>query len=251
MTNYYSLLAPIYERIGLADFAAEMTPQIIQYAQQHDWTGRSIADLGCGTGAASRWLTNHGYVTTAIDHSEEMLATARRLQPTGGLSLSYEKRDLRELANYHGSFDLVLAFDVINECSSLRELEPVFQGISTILEPGKLFVFDVYTIQGLTKHGAHPERLIFEDPSLMVMTRTDYDYDRQICAINYLAFHRDGELWRRFDCERVLRGYPIQALATLLQRTGFTVNTMMTPDFGPYELGRTQSDRVLFLANKN
>ena len=251
MANYYSLLAPIYERVGLGDFAIEITPRIIQFAQQGDWMGRSIVDLGSGTGPSTRWLANRGYVTTSIDHSDEMLATARRMLPTGGLSVSYEQRDIREMEGYPGSFDMALAIDVMNEFSSLREVEQVFQAIAGILEPRKWFVFDVHTIQGLSKQGEDPERVIFEDPNLLVMTRTAYDHDRQTSEINYVAFHRDGDSWRRFDCMRVLRGYPIQALATLLQRTGFTIKTMTTPALTLYEPGVTQADRMLIFAIKN
>ncbi|MCC6613724.1 MAG: class I SAM-dependent methyltransferase [Anaerolineae bacterium] len=251
MTNYYNLLAPIYERIGLADFALDITPRLIQFAQQSDWTGRSIADLGAGTGASTRWLANRGYVTTAIDQSEEMLATARRMLPSDGLSVSYEQRDIRELGSYPGSFDMALALDVMNEFSSLREVEQVFQAVAGLLDSRKWFVFDMRTIQGMSADGEDPERIIFEDPNLLVLTRTAYDYDRQISDVAYVAFHRDGEYWRRFDCVRTLRGYPIQALATLLQRTGFTVKAMLTPALTAYEPGVTHSDRMLIIAIKN
>jgi len=251
VTNYYSVLAPIYERIGLGDFAIDITPRIIQFAQQNDWTGRSIADLGAGTGASTRWLANRGYVTTAIDHSEEMLTTAQRMLATDGLSVSYEQRDIRELEGYPGSFDMALALDVMNEFSSLREIEQVFRAVAGVLEPRKWFVFDVCTIQGLSEAGRDLERIIFEDPNLLVLTRTAYDHDRQISEIEYVAFHRDGDYWRRFDCARTLRGYPIQALATLLQRTGFTVKTMVTSALTAYEPGVTRSDRMLIFAIKN
>lgn len=250
MTNTpYPQLAPIYDRVGMSRFAELLTPRLIEHVQEQDWLGRRVIDLGCGTGMSTRWLANRGYATTAVDQSAEMLDAASKALPGAGLSLTWQQRDIRALDESIGQFDLALALDVLNELASLRELEQTFAAIMQVLDAGKLFIFDMHTIQGLTEQGALGEELLYEDNQLLVLTQQDYDHDRQICHSYHRIFEREGELWRRGDARRTLRGYPIQAMATLLQRTGYEVLSMLTPDLAAYQVGE-RAARVIFIARK-
>ena len=85
MTRDYAVLAPHYQRIGLAEFATKITPKLVNYAQQKGWMGRRILDLGCGTGTSLLWLAGHGYSTTGVDNSPEMLRQARQVMEAGSL----------------------------------------------------------------------------------------------------------------------------------------------------------------------
>src|SRR5690606_8316163 len=122
MNDDYAALAPIYERIGMSNFAANITPQLILYAQANDWLGRRVVDLGTGTGVSARWLANRGYNTTAIDSSLPMLEAARQAFSGEGLGLRWLHGDIRALNDLH-DLDLALAVDTFNELNSLRELE--------------------------------------------------------------------------------------------------------------------------------
>ncbi len=90
MSDDYAVLAPLYEPLGMAAFAEALTPHLIDYAQSHDWIGRRIVDLGCGTGASVRWLANHGYNVTGIDLSPSMLKIAEQLITDSGSGISYQ-----------------------------------------------------------------------------------------------------------------------------------------------------------------
>jgi SAM-dependent methyltransferase len=232
-------------------FARALTPRLIEYAQQQDWVGRRVADLGCGTGAATQWLANHGYTITAIDQDGDMLEAARRALPTTGLSLEYVQRDIRTLDADAGQFDLALCLDVMNEQGSLRDLEQALLAVAKLLDDGKLFIFDLHTIQGLSTSTARPEQVIYDADDLMVILHRLYDHDRQILHLRYTIFQRVNGGWRRAESRRTLRGYPVQAMATLLQRTGYDVAALMTPDFAPHEPGVTSAEHVIFVARKH
>jgi SAM-dependent methyltransferase len=250
ISSPYAVLAPIYDAIGMSRFAESIISSLTQYAQQQDWVGRRVIDLGCGTGAATRWLANHGYAITAVDKSPEMLDAARRALPSSGLSLTWELRDMRALDESIGSFDLALALDVFNELSSLNDLEQAFKVVLRLLEPGKLFLFDMHTIRGYVQQGIDELELVHEDNRLLTLAEHRYDYDRQICQTKYRLFQRDGDTWRRSEATRTLRAYPIQAMASLLQRVGFDSITMLTQEFNPLPAGEHGESRVLFYARK-
>ena len=250
MSNDYTNLAPVYDRIGLSDFTAQVTPHIVEYAQRRDWAGRQVLDLGCGTGISTRWFANQGYAVTAVDSSSPMLKQAQRALPGQGLSLNWLHADLRDLDPSIGRFDLVLAIDVINEFANLRDLELVCQMARSVLEPNKMFVFDMHTIQGLTERGQIGQRLVYEDAAVMTTTINNYDHDRQMLQKRYVIFQREGELWRRGEVRRILRGYPVQAMATLLQRSGLELTAIVNADFEPFDISVSRAERVIFFARK-
>jgi predicted TPR repeat methyltransferase len=250
ISNPYAVLVGFYETIGMHNFTQEITPLMIDYLQQQDWLGRRVIDLGCGTGAAIRWLANRGYATTGVDLSREMIDTARRSLATSGLSLNWEQMDIRQLDARIGASDLALALDVLNELPSLRDLEQTFAAVLKILEPGKMFAFDMHTIQGLSRAAIQKDFVSYDDGALTVAQTYDYDHDRQILHVRYRIFGREGDLWRRTETRRTLRGYPVQAILTLLQRTGYDVIQPLTTDLQPFDVGVANADRVLFFARK-
>lgn len=250
ISNPYAVLVGFYETVGMHNFAREITPRLIDYIQQQDWVGRRVLDLGCGTGAAIRWLANRGYATTGVDSSREMVEAARRSLATSGLSLTWENADIRALEARADTADLVIAFDVLNELASLRDLEQTFAAVLQIMEPGKLLVFDMHTIQGLSDRGRDADQVTYDDGLLTLIESHDYDHDRQVLHVRYRIFQREGDMWRRTETRRTLRGYPVQAIITLLQRTGYEVLQPLTLDFAPLDVGVTSADRVLFLARR-
>lgn len=251
MPGEYAVLAPIYDDIGMAEFARRITPRLIDYAQSIDWLGRRILVLGCGTGASIEYLSQYPYSITGVDNSSDMLDIARRKLNDPGLGLRWQQADMRELNNQAGSADLALALNVMNELNSLRDLETVFGNVARALETGKLFLFDMLTVQGLTQDGESGDHLIHNNPqNLSVVTTNEYDYERQMQTCQFLIFRRAGENWTRSESKRILRAFPVQAVASLLQRSGFTLRTILNGNLEVYEPGVSRAPRVIFVAEK-
>jgi SAM-dependent methyltransferase len=247
----YAVLAPVYDEIGMAAFAKNVTPALIDYAQRIDWLGRRIVVLGCGTGASIEYLSQYPYTLMGVDIAPEMLAIARKKIEASGSSVKLFQQDIRELGANIGSGDMLLALNVMNELNSLRDLESVFTGAARILEKGKLFIFDMLTVQGLTETGVTGDNLIHNNPGrLTVVSSNDFDYERQMHTVQYLIFQREGDSWRRSEAKRILRAFPVQAVGSLLQRSGFNAGRILNANLEPYEPGISRAGRVVFVAEK-
>jgi 2-polyprenyl-3-methyl-5-hydroxy-6-metoxy-1,4-benzoquinol methylase len=250
VSNDYTHIAPIYDTVGMADFAEGMTPRLIVFAQSNDWLGRRILDLGSGTGASVRWLANRGYNTTAIDSSPDMIEVGRRSVNSAGLGLTWRQGDIRKLESMSTQMDMVLALDVINELQSLRDLEAVFGSAMRVLEPGKLFIFDLHTIEGLASRSN--TRYIHDDDKLAVVATDQFDYERQIntCRLDIFRHDEESGSWVRQHGLLTRRGFPVQAVAALLQRTGFAIMALFNTNFEPIDPVNTRAPRVIFVARK-
>jgi SAM-dependent methyltransferase len=206
--------------------------------------------MGCGTGASARWLAGRGVNTTAVDISPEMLTQARASIDARGLGLTWKRGDIRALDSTYEPVDMVLALDVMNDLTSLRDLEATFNVAFRLLEPGKLLIFDLHTIEGLAERGRSSSEFIHDDNRLSVFVRHDFDYERQTNTSGYIIFRRQEGLWNREDATQTLRGFPLTAVAALLQRCGFALRSLLNMNLEPFDPAASHANRVLFFAQK-
>ncbi|MDZ4769038.1 MAG: methyltransferase domain-containing protein [Chloroflexota bacterium] len=248
MSDAYGALALFYDALGMSNFALRATPAVLQFAQQNDWLGRRIVDLGCGTGGSVRWLASQGYNITAIDTSPAMLDTARRSIDSRGVALQWIEGDARAVEPIQGS-DLVLAIDVLNEMSSVRELENTFTSIARGLEADKWLIFDLHTLQGLAAdHGS--TRLLRADDDITAIISSVYDHERQTLQESYTLFHAEANNWTRYSAARTLRGFPVQLIIALLARTGFEVVALTTTNFEAVQPVNPSAARLFCFARR-
>ncbi len=246
----YAVLAPLYDKIGLSHGTTLFTPELFSYAQTtQDWVGRRALDLGSGTGAAALWLAQSGLNVIGVDQSAEMLAHAKHTRDSSGLGLTWRQADIRGLDLSFDGTDLVVALDVVNDLNSLRDLEAVFTTAFRVLEPGKLFMFDMVTIEGLAAE-SHASGEIFSDEDLLVYGTREFDFDRQASLTRYVIFSRQQSYWMRHDANQTRRGFPVQAVIALLARAGFTLSALTHPNFEPYDPTSSRGGRVIFVARK-
>ena len=66
-----------------------------------------IIDIGCGTGRHTIELTKRGYMVTGVDLSESQLTGAREKAKAAGLTINFQKHDVRALP-FEGEFDLAI-----------------------------------------------------------------------------------------------------------------------------------------------
>jgi hypothetical protein len=93
--------------------------------------------------------------------------------------------------------------------------------------------------------------MLYNDPKILtVFGSNEYDYERQMHTRQFLVFQRSGELWARAEAKRILRAFPVQAVGSLLQRSGFTIKTILNTNLEIYEPGVSRAPRVIFVAER-
>src|SRR5687767_1276798 len=94
--------------------------------------GRTVLDVGTGTGRAAIALAARGARVTGVDASAEMLAVAERRARDAAVSVTFTRGDAHGLAYPDRSFDAVVCLRVLMHTpdwrASLRELCRVSSG---------------------------------------------------------------------------------------------------------------------------
>jgi len=158
-----------------------------------------VLDLCCGTGQLAAELSARGYTVLGLDGSRRMLGHARDNAPGVGLV----QADVRRFG-LRPRFNAVLCvFDSLNHVITVEELGQVFRSVHDCLRPDGLFLFDLNTETGYTRHWRGDSRITSGDYD--VATRSTY-YRRSRLAVfkakvslrtDPAASEQPVELWQR------------------------------------------------------
>jgi SAM-dependent methyltransferase len=246
----YTALADVYQAAGFAAYSLGVGPRLLEMAFEMDWTGRSLLDLACGTGDLACWFTEHGFRVIGIDASPAMLRHGSAHASQTGLAVEFLTADMRTFKPNNPVEMVTCLGGSLNAVPTLRDLENVFRQAALATLPGKLFIFDLRTIQGLATAG-QTDRIVFDNgEDILIVTRSLFNYETLLLAVQYIIQrYTESAGWQRADETHALRGYPIQAVATLLGKTGFKLLRILTPDMQPAE-DRQDAEMLLFIARR-
>jgi SAM-dependent methyltransferase len=94
-----------------------------------------IADVGCGPGQVARYLAGRGLPTLGVDLSAEMVAVARRLNPT----ISFRQGTMLDLDAGDGAWGGIAAFYAVVHLSP-DEVSLALREFRRVLRPGGLLL---------------------------------------------------------------------------------------------------------------
>ena len=218
--NAYHNLASSYDRLtsdvdyqSFVDFAHELL-------KREGEAPRTVADLACGTGSATRILAEMGYEVTAVDLSEEMLTEAMDKCSDLDSLPRFVHQPLQELQLARG-VDLAVCFlDSLDYILDPKDCAEAIRRVWKSLNPGGMFIFDVNTPEKLIAMDG--QIFLDEDDDVYCIWRGEFDRESNICTYGMDLFQRQGEVWHRSQEEHQEYAYSIEQLTGFLKAAGFT-----------------------------
>jgi 2-polyprenyl-6-hydroxyphenyl methylase / 3-demethylubiquinone-9 3-methyltransferase len=101
------------------------------------FTGLRLLDIGCGGGLVSEPMTRLGFAVTGIDAGTDMLAVARAHAAQADLAIDYRHSTVEDLAASGGTFDAVLALEVVEH---VADLALFLAAAARLVAPGGAFI---------------------------------------------------------------------------------------------------------------
>jgi len=106
---------------------------------------RTVLDLGCGTGNHSIPLARRGYRVCGVDRSPGMLARARtKAAQSGAAPPEFVSGDVRSMRLDRRFDACIVMFAVLGYQTTNQEVADTLENIHRHLEPGGIFVCDVW-----------------------------------------------------------------------------------------------------------
>jgi SAM-dependent methyltransferase len=183
---------------------------------------RRLLDLGCGTGNHALPLAQRGYTVVGVDRSPAMLAQAREKASAAHVgSVVFQEGDIRKL-DLGQRFDAALMmFTVLGYQLEDADLMAALATVRRHLEPGGLFVFDVWNGPAVLANRPGERQVSVTDGSTSITrkTRAFLDIPRHLCRVCFdlERVGADGrtEQWQE---EHVVRYYFPQELESALRK---------------------------------
>jgi SAM-dependent methyltransferase len=153
----------------------------------------SILDAGCGSGGHAIQLAKRGYQVWAVDRSEGLLARAEERAGSENVKINFHRADLRSF-ELERKVDLCISmFAVLSFQLTNSDVQQMLRQIRKHLEPGALFICDVW--HGPAVLLQRPEKRLkiaekdglrlyrFAEPRLTVMEHTN-EIKQRVLLIN-------------------------------------------------------------------
>jgi SAM-dependent methyltransferase len=207
------------------DYAGEVALLDRIFAEQGRSGPLDILDLGCGTGSHAFPLAARGHRVIGIDNSSGMLAKAeaKARASRGATTPRFRHGDVRAL-DLGRRFDaVIMMFAVLGYQHANADLNATLDGVRRHLEPGGLFVFDVWNGSAvLSDPPGSPVREMEEgDMRITRTTTTRVDAVRHRCHVLFHVAKRLGErVVEEHEEEHVMRYFFPQELDLALGFNG-------------------------------
>ena len=218
--NAYGALAASYDRLtNDVDYKAwvDFTHAILE---KEGLKPRTVADLACGTGSATRILAERGYQVTAVDLSEDRLTEAMDKCCDLEKLPTFVHQNLAQL-RLPRAVDMAVCFlDSLDYILNPEDCAAAIRQTYKALNPGGIFIFDVNTPEKL--HSMDGQVFLDEDDDVYCVWRGEFDEESNICSYGMDLFQRRGESWHRSFEEHQEYAYSIEQLRSYLKAAGFT-----------------------------
>jgi SAM-dependent methyltransferase len=246
MNRSYTEFAAVYDEL-MTDIPYDAYVELIDVAAG-GIAGKSVLDIGCGTGLLSVKLAKQGAQVTGIDLSSDMLVVAEERARALSLPVQFIEQPMQQLSGFTGYDVAVIAIDSLNYLSHRVDVLSTFRHIHASLAVGGTLVFDVHStfkMDVIFMEGP----FTFDDGRIAYIWETD-EGDQPHSVYSELAFFVQGEngLYRRFDEVHSQRTFQVNDYVEMLMETGFSIERIFADweDEPPHE----ESERIFFQVRK-
>lgn len=214
----YDAFADVYDYVTRRNDYDRWVGLYTDLIERHGAPGKRLLDIGAGTGQASIRLARAGYDVTAVDISPAMLRQAEA--KPGAEDVRFVVADVRNLPDL-GTYDVAVTLGepfiyLLDE----QELSAALNGVSGLLRPGALFVFDLGTAGFFQRYVTRV--VVDEDGGEMTLIRGAVS-ERDPRGADYLLDRfttDDGVTWRRSSQRHSFSYFPPDLVDRLLREAG-------------------------------
>lgn len=229
--HYYDIIYQKYNYEQECDFLIQM------FERFYEGRVKSILDLGCGTGSHDIVLAEKGFEVVGIDSSNAMIEQAKEKARNLGLEIEYFVQDMRELQLSKGFDCAICMFGGFGYLLSDEDLKRLLKGLSKVLKPDGLFLFEFWNVDGLkpTPYRSWDKREK-EDIRVYRFSKSNYNENDSILDIRFaFVVLEQDKLIDEFEEMHRIRIYSLKEMKRILKDEGFDLLHMLVGYAGKTE----------------
>lgn len=243
----YCEFAKVYDRLQSDVDYAKRTEFLLSLFEKYDRRPTLLLDMACGTGGFSLEFMNRKIDVIGVDISPEMLMVAREKFEAENKSALLLCQAASQLDLYGTVDGAICCLDSLNHITDERELQLSLDRISLFLEPGRLFIFDVNTINKHKNILADNTFVIDEEDIYCVWRNTLRENETVDICLDFFVKTQKGTYQRSHE-EFSERAYSTDFLKTCCDKAGLEVVAVLS-DMS-YVDANDQDERIFFVTRK-
>lgn len=215
----YERFAQVYDEL-MADIPYENYLAWMVH-EVRDLRGKTVVDLGCGTGTLSIPLAHMGADVIGIDLSQQMIDQATSKAFEEEAQVAFQCASMTEFVVPSQADVVVIAIDSLNYLADEAQVKQTFGKVFQALKPGGRLFFDVHSIEKIEAYLDGP--FLYEDEDVAYMWSTEPGEEP------YSVFHditffvkTEEDLYERFEEHHYQRTFEIDFYKKWLMEAGFS-----------------------------
>lgn len=246
MSNAYQEFALIYDHLMQEIPYAKYIDFLIEALG--DLKGRSILDVGCGTGTLALALAKKGAKVTGIDLSHEMIEIAIKRAEDAHLLIEWKQQNMMDMMSDHLFDAVVITIDSLNYLQDEAALRQTLRHVYDVLTPGGILLFDVHSLYKMAVL-LEEAPFTYDDGEVTYLWETT-EGNAPFSVRSRLIFfvQEDQQRYRRFEELHEQRTFPIPEYVNFLMEAGFSVERVFADWDG--EAPSEESERIFFQVRK-
>ncbi|WP_019415541.1 class I SAM-dependent methyltransferase [Paenisporosarcina sp. TG20] len=210
--------------------------------------GKSLLDVGCGTGVLSAKFAEQGFLVQGVDLSGEMLAIASNRFQKEGLNIPLFHQSMTELDGFQEVDVAILAIDSLNYLEDETQILQTLHGIYKLLKEGGHLFFDVHSIYKM-------DELFLDGPFTYEDEHVAYIWHTENGEFPHSVYHdltffikNSNGTYDRFEESHFQRSYDVSSYLAFLKEAGFS-HVEVTADWEA-QSPENDTERIFFHAIK-
>ena len=170
---------------------------------------RRVCEMACGTGSMALELGKRRYHVTAFDLSETMLTLADKKASDAGITdIRFTCQDMRDFKVYAPVQAVICMMDGLNCLTSKDDVVSALDSVSTALEDGGIFVFDVntrYKFENIYADNAY----VLEADGVFLAWQNFYNSKTRKCDMFLTFFFEDIDQYKILEKMLLSAGFDV------------------------------------------
>ena len=199
---------------------------------------KRVLDAACGTGRHALMFHSMGHRVWGADISLSAIAHAGKISSEAGPGINFIAGDLFAPSFRENVFDVVTVLgNSLAQFAGDEEMHRIFQGISGLLVPGGLCIFQIVNFHSSQVRGERFSPLrTAEKEGRDLLFQKFFDFNEESVTLNLLIFREEEKGWSRQLETARLRPWKKEELDAVLEKAGFAARDWYGDfHFSPFE----------------
>ncbi|MBD3304523.1 methyltransferase domain-containing protein [Candidatus Woesearchaeota archaeon] len=232
--------------------SAEQTKKEINFITSQLKKGKTILDVGCGSGRHVLPLLKKGYQVIGLDNSKGMLKLLKEKLEKNNLQTEIIYKDIRKIKKFDQKFAGIICFwgAFCEIAKTEQEARNVLELFLDSLDTGGKLIIDIFNPKVIKPEALEYKSKVKKEGQIYETSFKAIKFDKETnitTSKELIEIKENRKIIKKLESEIVQRWWRKEELEKLAKKVGFSKIELFGDDFLPF---KKSSERMVLVATK-